>query len=230
MLSSDFLSKVKFDANGLIAAVVQDVRTKRLLTLAFMNKESLEKTLETGETWFWSRSRQQLWHKGETSGNTQRVEHILIDCDGDALLVEVTPHGPACHTGAESCFFTEVAGEPRTNSNASYSLTHFDSADLGQVLKELSRVISQRQRDLPEDSYTATLFKKGLDYIAKKVAEESAETILAAKDHSKKQIAYETADLLYHLLVLLTEEGVPLETVARELAGRIGKKKSDYSK
>jgi phosphoribosyl-ATP pyrophosphohydrolase/phosphoribosyl-AMP cyclohydrolase len=228
MSSSALLSQVKFDDRGLIPAVVQDVRTRRLLTLAYMNEESLRKTLETEETWFWSRSRNTLWHKGETSGHTQHVEKITLDCDGDALLIEVIPRGPACHTGAESCFFADLSGKTGLEPDSNSRLTGPGSSDLGRVLSELAEVIASRQRDLPEDSYTTSLFKKGLDHIAKKVAEESAETILAAKDHSRKQIAYETADLLYHLLVLLAEEAVALDDVALELAGRLGKKKSEY--
>lgn len=220
-------SILRFDSNGLIAAVVQDARTKLLLTLAYMNEESLKKTLETGETWFWSRSRNELWHKGATSGNTQRVNRISVDCDGDALLIEVTPRGPACHTGSESCFFNEVKAGPSSTATSDEGPA---PQDFGKALKELSRIIAQRKVDLPKDSYTTTLFKKGLDHIAKKVAEESAETILAAKDHSPTQIVYETADLLYHLLVLLAEEGVSLDAVAQELASRVGKKKTEYSK
>jgi len=224
----DSFSKLKFDALGLIPVVVQDARTKRLLMLAYMNQESLKKTQETGETWFWSRSRKTLWHKGATSGNTQRVEHMIVDCDGDAVLIEVTPRGPACHTGEESCFFTPLIGEVAADGGSVPAPEKPVPAEIGQVLHELSRTIVQRKRDLPADSYTTALFRKGLDHIAKKVAEESAETILAAKDHSKKQIAYETADLLYHLLVLLVEEGVSLGDVAQELAGRKGKKKREY--
>jgi phosphoribosyl-ATP pyrophosphohydrolase/phosphoribosyl-AMP cyclohydrolase len=223
----DFISHVKFDTSGLAPVVVQDARTKELLTLAYTNAESLGKTLETGETWFWSRSRNELWHKGATSGHTQRVERIAIDCDGDALLIEVTPRGPACHTGATSCFFTEAMRRASSPTDG-IADQNTEAQNLGRVLDALARVIGQRKRELPEDSYTTALFKKGLDHIAKKVAEESAETILAAKDHSKKQIAYETADLLYHLLVLLAAEEVSLDEVARELAGRAGKKKSDY--
>lgn len=229
-MDANLPSILRFDSNGLIAAVVQDARTKLLLTLAYMNEESLKKTLETGETWFWSRSRNELWHKGATSGNTQRVNRISLDCDGDALLIEVTPRGPACHTGSESCFFNEVkAGSPSAKTSSVES-TPPVPPDLGDVLRELARVITQRKVELPDDSYTTTLFKKGLDHIAKKVAEESAETILAAKDHSPTQIVYETADLLYHLLVLLAEEDIPLEAVAQELASRIGKKKPEYHK
>ncbi len=230
MKSNQIVLAVKFDAQGLIPAVVQDVHTGRLLTLAYMNRESLMKTLETGETWFWSRSRQELWHKGATSGHTQRVERITLDCDGDALLVEVTPRGPACHTGAESCFFSVLSENELPVRRTERSSTESVPQNLGEVLENLFAVIAARKRELPEDSYTTTLFKKGLDHIAKKVAEESAETILAAKDHSKEQISYEAADLLYHLLVLLAQEEVPLDAVARELENRRGKKKPEYKK
>lgn len=229
-MSTDILSKLTFDKNGLIPALVQDVRTQRLLTLAYMNEESFKKTLETGDTWFWSRSRNELWHKGATSGNTQHVERISLDCDGDALLIEVTAHGPSCHTGAESCFFTELKVGSQAGEKTESWPPEFPAANLGRVLEELSRVIAQRRKDLPENSYTTKLFKKGLDHIAKKVAEEAAETILAAKDHSKKQITYETADLLYHLLVLLAAEEVSVDDISQELAHRFGRKKSEYSK
>ncbi|MDD5544187.1 MAG: bifunctional phosphoribosyl-AMP cyclohydrolase/phosphoribosyl-ATP diphosphatase HisIE [Acidobacteriia bacterium] len=224
-MNDELFSKLKFDPEGLIPAVVQDATTKKLLTLAYMNRESLEKTLETRETWFWSRSRKELWHKGATSGNTQRVERLVADCDGDALLIEVTPRGPACHTGAESCFDTSVLMERWGGISGA---TSSESADIGKVLAHLTGVIQQRKRDLPEGSYTTSLFRKGLDHIAKKVAEESTETILAAKGHQPDQIVYETADLLYHLLVLLQAEDIPLEKIAQELAARFGKKKEEY--
>jgi phosphoribosyl-ATP pyrophosphohydrolase/phosphoribosyl-AMP cyclohydrolase len=230
MSSTDFFSTLRFDANGLIAAIVQDAHTKKLLTLAYMSEESLQKTLETGETWFWSRSRQALWHKGATSGNTQHVERMTMDCDGDALLIEVTPRGPACHTGSESCFAEELFRSSPRHEEKTKPVSTDDLSRLAPVLDHLAGVIRERKRELPEDSYTTQLFKKGLDHIAKKVAEESAETILAAKDHDREQIAYEAADLLYHLLVLLIHEEVSLEDVAQELSRRSGRKKSDYGR
>jgi phosphoribosyl-ATP pyrophosphohydrolase/phosphoribosyl-AMP cyclohydrolase len=196
---------VRFDERGLVPAVVQDARTREVLTLAYMNEESLRRTLEEGETWFWSRSRSELWHKGATSGNTQRVVDVWLDCDSDALVVLVEPRGPACHTGATSCFVSEN-GEVEAN--------------VGAVLEEVYRVVSERRREMPEGSYTTYLFEKGLNKILKKVGEESAETIIAAKDGDNEALKAETADLLYHLIVLLVECGVTLEDVGRVLAHR----------
>ena len=195
---------VKFDERGLVPAIVQDARTREVLTLAYMNEESLARTLETGQTWFWSRSRNELWHKGETSGNTQRVVSVTADCDLDALVVLVEPDGPACHTGARSCFDLELS-EERAH---------------GGLLQELYEVIKTRQRERPDGSYTTYLFDKGLDKILKKVGEESAETIIAAKNDDPKQLVRETADLLYHLLVMLVARDVSLDEVRAELAQR----------
>jgi phosphoribosyl-ATP pyrophosphohydrolase/phosphoribosyl-AMP cyclohydrolase len=196
---------VRFDERGLVPAVVQDARTREVLTLAYMNEESLRRTLEEGETWFWSRSRSELWHKGATSGNTQRVVDVRLDCDSDALVVLVEPRGPACHTGATSCFVGE-AGRVEAN--------------IGAVLEEVYSVVSERRREMPEGSYTTYLFEKGLNKILKKVGEESAETIIAAKDGDLEALKTETADLLYHLVVMLVERGVTLEDVGRVLARR----------
>jgi len=196
---------VRYDERGLVPAVVQDARTREVLTLAYMNEESLRRTLAEGETWFWSRSRKELWHKGATSGNTQRVVEVRADCDSDALVILVEPRGPACHTGATSCFGSE-AGEV--------------GAGIGPALEEVFRVVSERRREMPEGSYTTYLFEKGLNKILKKVGEESAETIIAAKDGDDEALKAETADLLYHLVVMLVERGVTLEEVGRELARR----------
>lgn len=195
--------KVRFDPNGLVPAVVQDAHTREVLTLAYMNEESLARTIETGETWFWSRSRNELWHKGATSGNTQRVLSVTADCDNDAIVVLVEPAGPACHTGARSCFDLEIPEEAS-----------------GGLLRELYELIKTRQRERPEGSYTTYLFDKGLDKILKKVGEESAETIIAAKNDDRKQLVSETADLIYHLLVMLVARGVDLNDVRNELAQR----------
>jgi phosphoribosyl-ATP pyrophosphohydrolase/phosphoribosyl-AMP cyclohydrolase len=197
---NDVLEKAKFGADGLIPAIVQDARTREVLTVAYMNKEALTLTLERRETYFWSRSRQQLWHKGETSGNSQKVTHVSLDCDNDAVLVEVEPLGPACHTGSYSCFSVE----PRVEG----------------VLRELYSVIEERKEKRPEGSYTTYLFNSGLDKILKKVGEESTETIVAAKNADSQRFVEETSDLLYHLLVLLVERGVTLDEVAQELKGR----------
>jgi len=193
------LENAKFSADGLIPAIVQDARTREVLTVAYMNKEALQLTLEQRETYFWSRSRQQLWHKGETSGNSQKVIKVSLDCDQDAVLVEVEPSGPACHTGAYSCF----GAEP----------------EIEGVLQELYALIEERKEQRPEGSYTAYLFNSGLDKILKKVGEEATETIVAAKNTDGGLIS-ETADLIYHLLVLLVERGVTLDEISRELKSR----------
>ncbi|MFN2454822.1 MAG: bifunctional phosphoribosyl-AMP cyclohydrolase/phosphoribosyl-ATP diphosphatase HisIE [Pyrinomonadaceae bacterium] len=214
------IEDVKFDERGLVPAVVQDARTREVLTLAYMNAESLARTLHEGETWFWSRSRRELWHKGETSGNTQRVVHVQLDCDQDALVVLVEPTGPACHTGARSCFQSDE------EDARSMNLESMDDArDLGATLEKLYAVIESRKAERPEGSYTTYLFDKGLDKILKKVGEESAETIIAAKNEDSPALVSETSDLLYHLMVLLVERGVKLEDVRRELAMRGGRQK-----
>lgn len=212
------IEEVKFDEHGLVPTVVQDARTRRVLTLAYMNAESLRKTLDSGETWFWSRSRSSLWHKGETSGNIQRVVEVLLDCDADSLTVLVEPHGPACHTGAESCFHNELneAGPFEVDSTRG-------SSNIAEVLDSLYRLVESRRRKRPEGSYTTYLFNQGLDKILKKVGEESAETIIAAKNDDREGLIKETSDLLYHLVVLLVERGLSLNEVGEELLSR-GKK------
>lgn len=195
--------EIRFDERGLIPAIVQDAATREVLTLAYMNRESLARTLETKQTWFWSRSRKELWHKGETSGNTQEVVNLALDCDADAIIVLVKPAGPACHTGAVSCFDTG------TRASA-----------LGALLDELYELIQSRERERPTGSYTTYLFEEGLDKILKKVGEESAETIIAAKNDDDARLTAESADLVYHLLVLLVARGVSLSDLAEELGKR----------
>jgi phosphoribosyl-ATP pyrophosphohydrolase/phosphoribosyl-AMP cyclohydrolase len=209
------VQEVKFDRDGLVPAVVQDATSGEVLMVAYMNKESLVKSIETGQTHFWSRSRKELWHKGETSGHTQAVKSIAVDCDGDTLLVRAEQTGVACHTGNRSCFFRELkqASEPL--------------AGFAQVMGGLARVIHDRKEKMPEGSYTTKLFSSGVDRILKKVGEEAGEVIIAAKNHSKGEIAWEVSDLLYHLLVLLEQEGVGLEEVARELQNRSQKRKAE---
>jgi phosphoribosyl-ATP pyrophosphohydrolase/phosphoribosyl-AMP cyclohydrolase len=219
---------VRFDERGLVPAVVQDARTREVLTLAYMNEESLRRTLSEGETWFWSRSRAELWHKGATSGNTQRLVGVMLDCDSDALVVLVEPRGPACHTGAVSCFGNDEAAKAETargpgDSEAAGS-SRRQGSGLGDVLEELYGVIEGRRREMPAGSYTTYLFEKGLNKILKKVGEESAETIIAAKDGDTAALTAETADLVYHLLVLLVERGLTLEALGGELARRRGGK------
>jgi phosphoribosyl-AMP cyclohydrolase / phosphoribosyl-ATP pyrophosphohydrolase len=209
---------LRFDEQGLIPVVVQDASTLQVLTLAYMNGESLNKTLETHQTWFWSRSRSCLWHKGESSGNTQRVVDVLVDCDSDALTVLVTPDGPACHTGAQSCFHNDIGyiGSPAARAD--------QEPTLGEVLKGLYGVIESRKRERPQDSYTTYLFDQGLDKILKKIGEESAETIVAAKNEDRGALAKEASDLLYHLIVLFVEQGLSLEDVSSELRARSTKR------
>ncbi|MDT4953767.1 MAG: phosphoribosyl-AMP cyclohydrolase / phosphoribosyl-ATP pyrophosphohydrolase [Acidobacteriota bacterium] len=216
------IEDLKFDAQGLIPAIVQDAYTREVLTLAYMNEESLRRTLSEGETWFWSRSRASLWHKGETSGNTQRVLRVTADCDGDALTVLVEPKGPACHTGARSCFHRQVEGREDNERGET-----IEPRELGELLKQLYALILSRRKERPEGSYTTYLFNKGLDKILKKVGEESAETIIAAKNEEPLMLVAEVSDLIYHLLVLLVERGVALEDVAAELARRGGERSKE---
>lgn len=198
------IDELKFDKNGLIPAVVTDAVTKKVLTLAYMNRESLEITMKKGLTCFWSRSRGKLWLKGETSGNYQHVVSITADCDRDALLVAVNPDGPACHKGTESCFSDLV----------------YDGGEGEFSLDALMKLIEGRRTEKKEGSYTTYLFEKGLDKILKKVGEESTEVIIAAKDEDKKETVYEIADLTYHVMVLMIQAGITLDDVHRELASR----------
>lgn len=200
------LEELKFDEKGLIPAIVTDVETGAVLTLAYMNRESLKISIEEGKTCFWSRSRQQLWRKGETSGNYQHIVSITADCDGDALNVAVRKDGPACHTGAESCFHNLIFRNGKEAEPFS--------------LNTLYALLEGRKKELPEGSYTTYLFQKGLDKILKKVGEESTEVIIAGKAEDKKETIYEISDLCYHVLVLMVEMGIPLEEVRKELASR----------
>ena len=198
------LDELKFDEKGLIPAIVVDDETGKVLTLAYMNKESLKISMEKGLTCFWSRSRQELWLKGETSGNYQHIVSITADCDGDALEVRVKKDGPACHTGAESCFHNPVLGE---------KVEKFQLEGLYQLLQS-------RKKELPEGSYTTYLFQKGLDKILKKVGEESTEVIIAGKAEDRAETIYEIADLAYHVLVLMVQMGISVEDIRAELASR----------
>ncbi len=213
------IDKIKFDERGLVPAIVQDATTWQVLTLAYMNAESLKRTLETSETWFWSRSRSSLWHKGETSGHTQRVVDILVDCDNDSLTILVKPNGPGCHTGEQSCFHNALQ-----EANDSPEKIARAGPDLGAVLNDLYALVESRKRDRPEGSYTTYLFDQGLDKILKKVGEESSETIIAAKNENPEVLAREASDLLYHLIVLMVERGLILEEIRDELVSR-GKKR-----
>ncbi len=217
------VNQIRFDELGLIPAIVQDARTREVLTLAYMNADSLKKTLETDETWFWSRSRSELWHKGATSGNTQRVTELRQDCDSDALVVLVEARGPACHTGARSCFYRDIEG-----AEIDLSLTN-QTTNLGSVLDELYELIETRQSERPEGSYTTYLFEQGLDKILKKVGEEASEVIIAAKNDDHDALTKESADVLYHLIVLLVERKVRLQNIGAELVRRRSKGCADQS-
>lgn len=206
---------VRFDGNGLVPVVAQDAATGDVLTLAYANREAVEKTLATGEAHFYSRSRRELWRKGATSGNTQRVVEVRLDCDGDALLYRVEPRGPACHTGERTCFFTTMAGE-----GVGVATEKADGAPFGAVVERLAGTIAQRHQEMPEGSYTAGLIRRGPERVAQKVGEEAVEVVIAALRREK--IAEETADLVYHLLVLLEERGVGIEEVAGVLRDRHG--------
>ncbi|MBO5953753.1 MAG: bifunctional phosphoribosyl-AMP cyclohydrolase/phosphoribosyl-ATP diphosphatase HisIE [Oscillospiraceae bacterium] len=199
------IEELKFDEKGLIPAIVVDAVSKKVLTLAYMNKESLQISMEKGLTCFWSRSRQELWLKGETSGNYQHIVSIAADCDKDALVVMVEKEGPACHLGTDSCF-TNPVYQSEERHEFSY--------------QGLMQLIEGRKTEQKEGSYTTYLFQKGLDKILKKVGEESTEVIIAAHAHDKKETVYEIADLAYHVMVLMIEAGISLEDIHKELASR----------
>lgn len=199
------INELKFDDRGLIPTVVVDAVTKQVLTVAYMNEESLRISMAEGRTCFWSRSRQELWRKGETSGNVQHIVSITADCDADALVVVVEKDGPACHTGSDSCFFRPV--------------WHSDTLQ-DFSLQGLYELLADRKAARPEGSYTSYLFDKGIDKILKKVGEESTEVIIAAKADDRKETVYELADLAYHAMVLMVQMGISVEDVHRELASR----------
>ena len=199
------IKELKFDVNGLIPAIVVDNLSKKVLTLAYMNEESLKISLDKQMTCFYSRSRRELWLKGETSGNYQHIVSISADCDKDALVVVVEKEGPACHTGADSCFFSPL----------------FISDNLPEFsIDSLYELLEGRKKDLPEGSYTTYLSQKGIDKILKKIGEESTEVIIAAKDNDKKETIYEIADLAYHIMVMMVEMGIAVDDVRKELASR----------
>ena len=199
------IEDLKFDEKGLIPAIVVDAATRQVLTLAYMNRESLAISMEKELTCFWSRSRQELWLKGETSGNYQHIVSITADCDGDALLVMVEPDGPACHTGETSCFHNPIF-QSETRQEFSYT--------------GLMQLLEGRKQNKPEGSYTTYLFEKGLDKILKKVGEECTEVIIAAKAEDRAETIYEIADLAYHTMVLMVQQGISLEEIHKELASR----------
>ena len=223
--------EIRFDARGLVPVIAQDANTGAVLTLAYANREALQRTLESGEAHYYSRSRAELWHKGASSGNTQKVVEVRVDCDGDALLYRVEPSGPACHTGEESCFFTTLASneagvasegtEPSaTPVSPGVSAADGGEVDLGAMIDRLVETIARRHREMPEGSYTAKLLEGGTERVVQKVGEEAVEVVVAAL--RDERLAEEAADLVYHLLVLLEERGVGVGEVARVLRDRHG--------
>lgn len=215
----------KYNEQGLMPAVVQDYQTKDMLMVAYVNQESLNLSLEKGETVFYSRSRQELWHKGETSGNTQEIKEIYYDCDQDTILFMVDPAGPACHTGKNSCFYRKIAEETEAKAAKMMEMqqkaqnieTDFETKNVVDFLYDL---ILERKEEMPEGSYTTYLFEEGLDKILKKVGEEAAEVIIASKNDPDQELVYETADLVYHMLVLLAVRGIEPDQIREELKKR----------
>lgn len=258
---------IRWSPDGLVTAVVQDAASKDVLMVAYMNREALKLTVESGDTWFWSRSRKELWHKGATSGNVQKVKSLAYDCDADTLLLKVVPQGPACHTGSSSCFYRELplggdadiaassSGQDADNgtSGGGEALAAVsargaeeyvgsslrgvereeakgwrkngtvDAQDRFAILAKLESTIAEREQERPEGAYTTYLFDKGVDKILKKVGEEAGEVIIAAKNRSPEELRYEVSDLIYHLLVLLQEQKLPLDDVLAELDRRHNK-------
>jgi len=208
----DTLPDVQWGADGLAPVIISDGTTGAVLTLAYANREALERTIATRSTWLWSRSRNELWNKGATSGNTQRVVSVSVDCDSDALLYRVIPNGPACHTGAPSCFATTIPLDDAAEPPA--------GATFASAVSALARTIISRKTHPVEGSYTAKLFAGGVDRIGKKIGEEATEVVIAAKNADRGELVWATADLLYHALVLLAERGVSLDEVGAELSRR----------
>jgi phosphoribosyl-ATP pyrophosphohydrolase/phosphoribosyl-AMP cyclohydrolase len=210
------VNTISFDADGLVPAIVQDAVSKEVLMLAYMNKESLQRTVESGQTWFWSRSRKELWNKGATSGHTQQVKSLRYDCDADTLLVLVNQKGPACHTGTYSCFTNSIS----LHSDSETTPLKMVSGDRFAILSKLESVIASRDAERPEGAYTTYLFEKGVDKILKKVGEETAEVIIAAKNKDHDELRYEASDLIFHLMVLLRDAKLPLDDLMAELERR----------
>ena len=211
------ISELKFDENGLIPAIISDAQTDEVLMLAYMNEESLQISINEGKTCFWSRSRNKLWRKGETSGSVQRIISIKTDCDKDALLISVAQSGPACHTGEKTCFFNDVIIRESSGIADTETKTHFTLANLYDIIKD-------RKINPKPGSYTTYLFDKGKDKILKKIGEESTEVIIAGKSGDKTEAIYEIADLVYHAMVLMTEMDIAPDDILNELESRFNKK------
>ena len=215
------LDNLKFDEKGLIPAVVVDDESGKVLTLAYMNKESLGITLKEGRTCFWSRSRKELWRKGETSGNVQYVKSITADCDGDALVVKVNKTGPACHLGNDSCFEFPLAEFDAVCRNENVDAdSNIEKDDSSFSLEKLYELLQGRKKEMPEGSYTTYLFEKGMDKILKKIGEESTEVVIAGKSLDKNEAVYEISDLVYHVMVLMVEMGITVQDIKKELDSR----------
>ncbi|KRF30417.1 MULTISPECIES: bifunctional phosphoribosyl-AMP cyclohydrolase/phosphoribosyl-ATP diphosphatase HisIE [Paenibacillus] len=213
------IDQITYDAQGLVPAIVQDAVSKEVLMLAYMNSESLQRTIQTGDTWFWSRSRGELWNKGATSGHTQKVKSLRYDCDADTLLVLVEQVGPACHNGTYTCFTESIPVDGAAQEAAPAA-----EGNRFAILGELEAVIASRDAERPEGAYTTYLFEKGVDKILKKVGEETAEVIIAAKNKDNDELRYEASDLIFHLMVLLRNNKLPLDDIMKELANRHVKK------
>jgi len=223
----NFINSLKFDSSGLIPVVVQDFYNKDVLMVAYANKEAVAKTLETGYAHYYSRSRKQLWKKGETSGHIQKIKQIFYDCDSDTLLIKVEQKGAACHTNHRSCFYREYfrgkvrETEPVIDKNFNGIFYNMNS-DEQDILKKIFRLLLQRKKELPDGSYTAKLFKKGENSILKKIGEEATEVVMAIKDKDESEVVYESADLIFHLLVSLAYVDISPDAIYKELEKRFG--------
>ncbi len=215
------MTAIRWDEQGLVSTIVQDANSKDVLMLAYMNKDSLQQSINSGQTWFWSRSRNELWNKGATSGHTQTISWLRYDCDADALLIGVEQTGAACHTSNKSCFYRQAD----LTTGGPSSMVEELASNPAMILSTLQATIAERDELRPEGAYTTYLFEKGIDKILKKVGEETAEVIIAAKNRDKEELRYESSDLIFHLMVLWRESGLSLEAVLEELSNRHLKKK-----
>ncbi|MGE5672682.1 MAG: bifunctional phosphoribosyl-AMP cyclohydrolase/phosphoribosyl-ATP diphosphatase HisIE [Mycobacterium leprae] len=219
---------LKWGADGLIPAIAQDAKTGQVLMQAYMNEEALRRTLESGTVWYWSRSRQQLWNKGETSGHVQRVREVRTDCDGDSILILVDQVGAACHEGTYTCFTRRIDGSPKALIDTGYwpiAPGTEPSYDIGSILREVTAVLQDRRVHPDPESYTSKLFTKGPDAYCKKIGEEATEVVLAVKNHDRENLAFEVADVWFHTLVALVDNGLDPQAVADQLASRRGKRR-----